>query len=100
MNYTNPTLKPAASTTIGVKIDRLLDEISFLKDKLALTIYMVDDLMVAYLDSDKPEVAFDLSEIMLVLVETRIDSDLRRFPVADEEDPVLASSSTETKEEQ
>lgn len=67
--------------------DGLLDEISFLRGKLKSTTQMVEDLIVSYdgrYELDGEAVVFDLTEVMMVLVESK---------------PVLVSNVPETKEE-
>jgi hypothetical protein len=91
--FTNPTLKPAGSTTIGVKVDRLLDHISYLENRITRTSDFLMKLMQIH-----PDLQFDISEAILILNETRIDSDARRFP--EDQDPVLVLTGTETKEDQ
>jgi hypothetical protein len=94
--YTEPTLN-ASVTHWQAERDGLLDEIVYLRDKLRRATNMVEDLVVAYTESAS-EVAFDMTEVMLVLVETRIDSEIRRF--AGPETPVVRSNVPETKEDQ
>jgi hypothetical protein len=90
--YTNPTLKPAGQTTVGVRIDRMLDHISFLEDRIARTTEVLFDIL-----ANHPELQYEVTAAMLVLNETRIDSDARRYP--EDETPVLVSTGTNTKED-
>jgi hypothetical protein len=87
------SIRPS-ETQWQIRLDKAIDQISFLKDKVNRLRVVLDDLL-ATVDVNQ----FELLQLALILEETREDSDLRRFPVAEDEVPVLASTSSETKED-
>ena len=91
--FTEPTLSPSITRWQSER-DALLDQISYLENKVNRT----GDFLMKLLETEDEQVQFDLTEALMILFETKIDSEARRF--APGRTPVLVSTGTNTKEDE